>query len=108
MVRDNQFRKMNPATTIGIWPKVLAGEDKWINPFRDNADATFDSYLEYELAVLKPYVGGLLERARLELGPVPQVVNMIRLMSAVVATFPDAVPGDSIIRETIGGSQLEY
>ena len=108
MVRDNQFRKMNPATTIAIWPKVLAGEDKWINPFKDNADATFDSYLEYELAVLKPYVGGLLERVRLELGPVPQVVNMIRLMSAVVATFPDAVPGDSIIRETIGGSQLEY
>lgn len=108
MVRDNQFRKMNPATTIEIWPKVLAGEDKWINPFRENADATFDSYLEYELAVLKPYVGGLLERARLELGPVPQVVNMIRLMAAVVATFPDAVPGDSIIRETIGGSQLEY
>ena len=108
MVRDNQFRKMNPATTVGIWPKVLAGEDKWINPFRGNADATFDSYLEYELAVLKPYVGGLLERARLELGAVPQVMNMIRLMAAVVATFPDAVPGDSIIRETIGGSQLEY
>jgi uridine kinase len=108
MVRDNQFRKMNPATTVGIWPKVLAGEDKWINPFRGNADATFDSYLEYELAVLKPYVGGLLERARIELGAVPQVMNMIRLMAAVVATFPDAVPGDSIIRETIGGSQLEY
>jgi len=33
---------------------------------------------------------------------------MIRLMALVVATFPDAVPGDSIIRETIGGSQLEY
>ena len=108
MVRDNQFRKMNPATTVGIWPKVLAGEDKWINPFRENADATFDSYLEYEIAVLKPYVGGLLERARLELGPIPLVVNMIRLMALVVATFPDAVPGDSIIRETIGGSQLEY
>ena len=108
MVRDNQFRKMSPATTVGIWPKVLAGEDRWINPFRGNADATFDSYLEYELAVLKPYVGGLLERARLELGPIPIVVNMIRLMSVVVATFPDAVPGDSIIRETIGGSQLEY
>ena len=108
MVRDNQFRRMNPATTVNIWPKVLAGEDKWINPFRGNANVVFDSYLEYEIAVLKPYVGGLLERARLELGTVPLVEGMIRLLSVVMATFPDAVPGDSIIRETIGGSQLEY
>ncbi|MCR5750769.1 MAG: nucleoside kinase [Kiritimatiellae bacterium] len=108
MVRDNQFRKMSPATTVKIWPKVLEGEKRWIEPFVGNADAVFDSYLVYELAVLKPYVGGLLEKARLELGPLLQIMNMIRLLSAVVATFPDAVPGDSIIRETIGGSQLEY
>ena len=108
MVRDNQFRKMSPSTTVKIWPKVLEGEKKWIEPFVGNADVEFDSYLVYELAVLKPYVGGLLEKARLELGPLPQIMNMIRLLSAVESTFPDAVPGDSIIRETIGGSQLEY
>ena len=108
LVRDNQFRKLNPAATLELWPKVLEGEKKWIEPFRGNADAVFDSYLVYELAVLKPYVGGLLERARLEVGETPQVMNMIRLLSAVDAVSPNAVPGDSILRETIGGSQLEY
>ena len=108
LVRDNQFRKLNPAATLELWPKVLEGERKWIEPFRGNADAVFDSYLVYELAVLKPYVGGLLERARLEVGETPQVMNMIRLLSAVDAVSPNAVPGDSILRETIGGSQLEY
>ena len=108
LVRDNQFRKLNPAATLELWPKVLEGEKKWIEPFRGNADAVFDSYLVYELAVLKPYVGGLLERARLEVGDTPQVMNMIRLLSAVDAASPNAVPGDSILRETIGGSQLEY
>lgn len=108
LVRDNQFRKLSPSATLELWPKVLEGERRWIDPFRGDADATFDSYLVYELAVLKPYVGGLLERARLELGETRQIMNMIRLISAVDAVSPNAVPGDSILRETIGGSQLEY
>ena len=108
LVRDNQFRKMSPDVTVRLWPKVLAGEAKWIRPFAGNADLTFDSYLVYELAVLKPFAGGLLERVRRTLGDVPEVMDMIRLLSAVEATTPAYVPGDSIIRETIGGSQLEY
>lgn len=108
MVRDNLFRKRNPADTVRLWPKVRAGEAKWIEPFRGNADATFNSYLVYELAALKFYVGGLLERCRLELGEDRQVMNMIRLLRAVNPISPEAVPGDSILRETIGGSQLEY
>ena len=35
LVRDNQFRKMSPAQTLHLWPKVLAGEEKWIRPFVD-------------------------------------------------------------------------
>ena len=109
MVRDNQFRKMSPLATVELWPGVLAGERKWIDPFRGHADATFNSYLIYELAALKPYVGGLLELARLALGDGNrQVMNMIRLLKAVEPISPEAVPGDSILRETIGGSQLEY
>ena len=108
MVRDNQFRKRNPADTVRMWPSVRAGEAKWIDPFRKRADATFNSYLVYELAALKPYVGGLLERARLELGEDRLVMNMIRLLETVRSLSPETIPGDSILRETIGGSQLEY
>ena len=108
MVRDNQFRKRNPSDTVRMWPSVRAGEAKWIDPFRKNADAAINSYLIYELAALKPYVGGLLERARLELGEDKLVMNMIRLLETVKPISPNAVPGDSILRETIGGSQLEY
>ena len=108
MVRDNQFRKRNPAETVRMWPGVRAGEAKWIDPFRKNADAAFNSYLVYELAALKPYAGGLLERARLELGEDKLVMNMIGLLETVKPISPNAIPGDSILRETIGGSQLEY
>ena len=108
MVRDNQFRKMSPVATVHLWPKVRAGEAKWIEPFREQADVAFDSYLVYELAVLKPFVGGLLERARHELGEPREVMNMIRLLKGVTPLTSTCVPGDSILRETIGGSQLEY
>ena len=108
MVRDNQFRQRNPAETIKLWPKVLAGEKKWIEPFRCNADAFFNTYLVYELAALKFYAGGLLARAHRELGDTPELKSMIRLLIAVNSLSPTAVPGDSILRETIGGSQLEY
>ena len=108
LVRDNQFRKMPPSTTVNLWPKVLEGETKWIEPFRDAADAVFDSYLVYELAALKPYAGGLLEQARHDLGDRPEIVSKIDLLAKVEIAPNDLVPGDSILRETIGGSQLEY
>lgn len=108
MVRDNQFRKMNPAQTVLLWPKVLEGERKWIEPFSADVDAQFNSYLVYEMAVLKYYVGGLLEFARRELGDTREVMDMIRLIKPIIPINATKVPGDSILRETIGGSLLNY
>lgn len=108
LVRDNRFRKMSPSTTVRLWPKVLAGEERWIRPFLGNADAFFDSHLAYELSALKPYVGGLLEKIRKEMGDLPEIVDAIDRLTEVEIAPTDLVPGDSILRETIGGSQLEY
>jgi len=108
LVRDNRFRKMSPVHTFKMWPSVLRGEERWINPFRPNADVEFNSYLSYEMAVLKPYVGGLLAKARIELGDQPDIVRLINLLVPVSPVASTVVPGDSILRETIGGSQLDY
>ena len=108
VVRDNQFRKMDPLVTFRMWAKVLAGEDTWINPFRKFADAEFDSALPYELAVLKPYAEGLLEKVVRKAPDEVRAVRLLELLRQVDATDSTKVPGDSILRETIGGSQLEY
>ena len=108
LVRDNQFRKRSPVETLAMWPSVIRGEERWIEPFRGNADVTFNSYLVYELAVLKPYVGGLLARAVRELGESRQLAMLSGLLETVEPLSPEVIPGDSILRETIGGSQLEY
>ena len=108
MVRDNQFRKTHPVETLRLWPLVLAGETKWIDPFRANADVEFDSSLDYEMAVLKPYILGLLELVRLRQPDNFPVVNSCEFFRLIETAAPTAVPGDSILRETIGGSQLVY
>ncbi len=91
-----------------MWPKVLAGEKLWINPFKDKVDAVFDSGLEYELAVLKNYAAGLLEIVRRKMPGEVKAEFLSELLSTVRDTDPTKVPGDSILRETIGGSQLDY
>ena len=108
IVRDNRYRKMSPIDTFTMWPKVVAGEMKWIEPFRPLADDNFDSALDYELAVLKPYVEGLLVMATTKLPDNVEANGLLTLMSAVEPMGSSKVPGDSILRETIGGSQLEY
>ncbi len=108
LVRDNQFRRLSPLDTLHIWPKVRAGEAKWIEPFRHLANAEFNSYLAYELSALRYFVAGLLEKARRELGDDRFILNMIELVNLASPLDPNNIPGNSILRETIGGSQLGY
>lgn len=108
LVRDNQFRKLDPLETLKLWPKVLAGEKKWIYPFSGGADARFDSSLAYELAVIRHYVVGLLVKILREDPGNVWINSLATLLEHVRPASAVAVPGDSILRETIGGSQLEY
>ena len=108
IVRDNRYRKMSPSDTFHMWPKVVAGEEKWIMPYKKFADAEFDSGLIYELSVLKPFVAGLLQMFLLQNPDNAKAHTLLELLACVRETDPLKVPGDSILRETIGGSQLDY
>ena len=108
IVRDSSFRGMTPAQTFEMWPKVIAGEEKWILPFRGNADAEFDSSLDYELAVLRNYAEGVLRLLLKKSPDNAQAVGLVDLLSMIDPVSANSVPGDSILRETIGGSQLTY
>lgn len=108
LVRDHQFRGHSPLFTFQLWPAVRRGEKRWIFPFQNQADATFNSALDYELAVLKPMVEPLLKQIK----PANPEYAEARRMSEFLINFlaaPDtAVPGISILREYIGGSKLSY
>ncbi|OGV65742.1 MAG: hypothetical protein A2283_12530 [Lentisphaerae bacterium RIFOXYA12_FULL_48_11] len=108
MVRDNKFRGHSAMETIQLWPSVRRGEKAWIFPFQREANAVFNSALDYELAVLKPLVEPLL----MEVKPSCPEYAEVRRLSEFLVNFlsaPDRViPRDSILREYIGGSCFKY
>jgi uridine kinase len=108
MVRDRKYRGHSALATLRLWPSVRAGEKKWIFPFQREADAAFNSALDYELAVLKPLVEPLL----MEVKPTDPEYAEARRMSEFLLNFLPAsgrdVPGTSILREYIGGSTFRY
>lgn len=108
MVRDNAHRGHTALATLRRWPSVCRGEEHWIFPFQNRADAIFNSALDYELTVLKPLAVPLLNQIK----PTDPEFAEARRLSGFLQNFVDlpqtAVPGDSILREYIGGSQLKY
>lgn len=63
IVRDAKLRSIGPCETVRTWPKVLAGESRWLHPFRDRADFTYDSSSKPEWNPLVRSALPLLEMA---------------------------------------------
>lgn len=108
LVRDFSYRGMSSLDTFRLWPKVMAGERKWIYPYQRYADAVYNSALDYELGVLKPFAVQLLNQVKPWDREYLEARRLSAILDNVSLATPDAVPGDSVLREYIGGSQLAY
>ena len=110
IVRDKTYRDMSPEKTILMWEKVSAGEMRWINPYRGFADSVFNTALDYEIAVMKPLLEPVLKAVPYLGGR--ESAEIRRLLAVLEAVEPAVdcrdVPGDSILRESIGGSVFDY
>jgi len=107
IVRDARTRGYSAADTISRWQSVRRGEREFIFPYQENADVMFNSALVYELSALKPLVEPLL--LQIEPGK-PGHVEAKRLLAFLqwFAPMPtDPIPDNSILREFVGGSNLE-
>lgn len=109
IVRDAQFRNYDAGTTINTWKEVRQGEDSFIFPFSDAADAFFNSTCLYELAVLKRYATGRLQAIDDSCCEYAEAQRLLRFL-AFFDEFPDdrIIPNNSILREFIGGSILVH
>jgi uridine kinase len=104
IVRDNQFRGTDAATTIAQWPSVVRGADTYIFPFQEQADAFFNSALIYEMSVLKQYAEPLLFRIEKSSPEYADARRLIKFLDAFIAGSDKNVNINSILREFIGGS----
>ena len=107
MIRDNRTRGRSASETINGWKDVRNGEEKWIFPYNDTADAFFNSSLIYELAVLRKYAEPLLLQIPKEDTAYPEAQRMLDFIR-FFAPVPDdtCIVSNSILREFIGGSIL--
>ena len=108
ILRDYKYRGYSAEDTISRWPSVRRGEDKWIFPFQENADAMFNSALLFELAILKDHLVPILERVR-ENRPEYSEAYRLRKFIQYFESVPDNdLPPTSLLREFLGGSSFEY
>lgn len=108
MVRDHTYRGNSALATLKMWPSIRRGEKRWIFPFQSQADATFNSALDYELAVLKPLIEPLL----MQIKPTdPEYAEARRLQQFLwnfLGVAKNEVPNTSVLREFIGASSFKY
>ena len=103
IIRDNRTRNYRVEHTLSLWASVRRGEEKYIFPYQDEADATINSALIYEIGVRKTYVEPLLYSVEADspyYEEAKRLINFLRLFLPIPA---DAIPEDSILREFIGG-----
>lgn len=107
IVRDARTRNRSAAMTLHDWASVRRGEEKWIFPYNDTADAFFNSSLVYEIAALKKYADPLLRQIDPSSDQYPEAQRMIEFLK-FFAVMPDdaCIANNSILREFIGGSIL--
>ncbi len=104
-IRDNLYRGASIERTLDMWDEVVAAEDVYLYPYKDDADLAFDTFHEFELGAMKrhaeriitPEVAQRSEYARDVLDAVDKLAYLDERL----------IPDDSLIKEFIPGGKYE-
>lgn len=107
LVRDYAYRNSSAEETIAMWPSVRKGEFKWIYATEEDADFVFNSFLPYELPVMRKVAIPLLRAIPYESEHFTVAERLLRLLKYFVDMDDEWIPNNSLIREFIGGSCFE-
>jgi len=103
IVRDARTRGNDARATIGMWQSVRRGEEKYIFPFQEQADAMFNSALIYELSVIKQYAEPLLFAVPKDCDEYQEAKRLLKFLDYFLGLEVTNIPKNSIIREFVGG-----
>lgn len=104
MVRDARTRGSSASQTIAMWPSVRRGEEKYIFPFQEEADAMFNSAMLYELAVIKQYAEPLLFSIKKGDPEYHEAKRLLKFLEYFLGVSSEELPSNSLCREFVGGS----
>lgn len=108
IIRDFNYRGYSAQETISRWPSVRAGEDKWIFPYQENADAMFNSALLFEFAVLRAHAEPILTSVPRNSPEYAEAYRLLKFIKYFTPVRDKELPPTSIMREFLGGSSFEY
>ncbi len=103
IVRDARTRGNDARATIAMWPSVRRGEEKYIFPFQEQADAMFNSALIYELSVIKQYAEPLLFAVPKDSPEYLEAKRLLKFLDYFLGLEVTNIPKNSILREFVGG-----
>ena len=108
IIRDYKYRGVSAQETIRRWPSVRKGENRWIFPYQENADAMFNSAMLFELAVIKQQAEPLLEQVPENCVEYAEAYRLRKFLRYIHPISMDQIPPTSLLREFVGGSSFEY
>ena len=108
IVRDHKYRGASALDTIKRWPSVRRGENKWIMPFSENADAMFNSSLLFELSAMKNHALPILQQVPSSVEEYAEASRLIKFLNYFEPLDEKDIPSTSLLREFLGGSSFHY
>ena len=104
IVRDASYRGTKAKDTIARSDSVRRGEENYIFPYQEEADAMFNSALIYEISVLKQYAEPLLYAVPTDCEEYQEAKRLLKFLDYFLGIPSESIPNNSLIREFIGGN----
>lgn len=108
IIRDHKYRGTSAVDTLRRWASVRRGEERWIFPYQENADAMFNSSLIFELGVMKEYGEEILSRVPRDVPEYAEAYRLLKFLSYFTPIGDKLLPPTSLLREFLGGSSFKY
>ncbi len=108
IIRDYKYRGVSAQETIRRWSSVRSGENKWIFPFQENADAMLNTAMLYELSVLKMQAEPLLQQVPENCEEFAEAYRLLKFLKYFKGIPYNNLPPTSLLREFLGGSSFHY
>ncbi|HAP28510.1 MAG TPA: AAA family ATPase [Porphyromonadaceae bacterium] len=108
IIRDHKYRGASAVETLRRWPSVRRGEERWIFPYQENADSTFNSSLLFELGVMRDYGEAILREVPNDCPEYAEAYRLRKFLNYFRPIGERDIPPTSLLREFLGGSSFRY
>ena len=102
VVRDRNFRGASADFTYYLWESVRENEEKSIYPNKDACKVSLDSFLEYEIFLMKPYLKTALSEIDKDSKYFAPAKKLLEKFERIQEISYDYIPKNSLYTEFLG------